>query len=105
MPARSFIPDAPPVIVAVYTAEFDNADDGVRVIVPVEVLTVAGTTMLEAFFNWNVVVVTVDAFTASLKVADTVVFTATPVDPFKGDTDDTVGGVLSAIAAVVKDQV
>ena len=32
---------------------------------------------------------------ASLKLALTVVFTLTPVDPFVGETDETVGGVKS----------
>ena len=39
--------------------------------------------------------VTVDALMASLKFAVTVVKILTPVAPFKGETDDTVGGVLS----------
>jgi hypothetical protein len=37
----------------------------------------------------------VEAFMASLKVAVTVVFTATPVAPFAGDVLTTVGGVVS----------
>ena len=38
----------------------------------------------------------VAAFIASLKMAETVVLTDTPVAPFTGVTDDTVGGVISA---------
>ncbi len=39
----------------------------------------------------------VDAFIASLKVAVTVVFTATPVAPFAGEVLTTVGGVISGM--------
>ncbi len=42
---------------------------------------------------------------ASLKVAVTVVPVLTPVAPLAGDVEVTVGGVVSAAAVVVKDQV
>src|SRR5687768_6253590 len=81
-------------MVTVYVVELANAADGVNVIWFDAVLTVAGTT-LAPFFNWKVVPVAVEPLTASLKVAVTFVLTLTPVVPFAGDTDNTVGGVTS----------
>ena len=51
--------------------------------------------------NWNVVVVIVEAFIASLSVAVTVVDVGTFVAPLAGDTAVIVGGVVSI---VVNDQ-
>lgn len=48
-------------------------------------------------------VLIVDAVIASLNIPETVVPIITPVAPFTGETDDTVGGVTSA-TAVVNDQ-
>jgi hypothetical protein len=57
---------------------------------------------LPASLNWNVPVVTDEAFKDSLKLATTVVPVPTPVAPFNGVTEITVGGVTSD-AAVVND--
>jgi len=100
-PAKSLTPEAPPVMVAVYVADATNDEDGVSVIWLPEVLTVAVTRVPAAFLSWNVVPVTVDALTDSLKFATTVVLVLIPVAPLAGATDETVGGVLST-AAVVK---
>ena len=50
-------------------------------------------------------VVSVEFVIASEKVADTEELSATPVASFDGDVADTVGGVVSGAAAVVKCQV
>jgi hypothetical protein len=53
-------------------------------------------------FRVKLLVVIVDALIASLKVAVTTVFTATPVAPDAGNTLTTVGGVVSGGATVAK---
>ncbi len=58
-PAKSFIPEFPPVIVTVYTVDGDNAADGVNVSWLLDAPTVAAITVPPGFFNWKVVVVTV----------------------------------------------
>ena len=65
-----------------------------------DVLTDAAIKLLPASLNWNVVPVTVEALIDSLKFATTLVVTLTPVAPFTGNTDVTVGGVLSTMAVV-----
>ena len=65
-----------------------------------DALTVAVTRVLAAFLNWNVVPVTVETFTASLKFAVIFPVIPTPVAPLRGDTEVTVGGVLSTVAVV-----
>jgi hypothetical protein len=52
----------------------------------------------------NVVLVMVDAFIVSLKTAVTALLLQTPVEPFGGVTDTTVGGGLHPFAAVVNVQ-
>ena len=58
---------------------------------------------LEELRNSMVELFIVAAFIASLKMAETVVLTDTPVAPFTGVTEETVGGVISP-ASVVNDQ-
>jgi hypothetical protein len=94
-PARSFTPDAPPVIVTVYVVEFARDAEGSNVIWLPEVLTVALTRLLPASLNWNVELVTEALLIASLKFPITIVPALTPVAPLKGETDVTVGGVRS----------
>ena len=94
-PARSFIPDAPPIIVAVKTVEPAKVDVGSKVIWPNDVCTDAGIRLLPASLNWKVVPVTVAGSTVSLNVAVTKVPVTTPVAPFNGDTVEISGGVIS----------
>ena len=82
---------------------YASGDPGVNVTFPPEAETAPGTAVAP-FFNVNVAVVRVSGSMASLNVAATEVFTATPVVPLAGDTDVTVGGVVSGAAAEVKDQ-
>ena len=56
----------------------------------------AGTRLPEASFNWNVLALTVEGFSASLNVALTVVDGTTPLAPDAGEVELTVGGVKSA---------
>ena len=65
-----------------------------------DVLTDAAIKLLPASLNWQVLPVTVEALIDSLKFAMTVVFTLMPIAPFNGNTDVTVGGVLSTIDVV-----
>ena len=53
----------------------------------------------------NVAVVSVALFIGSENVAVGAILSATPVAPFKGVVDSTVGGVVSGGGAVVNDQV
>jgi len=53
----------------------------------------------------KLVVVSVELSIASEKVADTEVFSATPVAEFAGDVESTVGGVVSGATPVVNCQV
>ena len=92
-------------MVTVYVVEIVNAAVGVNVIWFDDALTVAATRLLPASLNWKVEPVTVEAFTASLKLATADVLVPKDVAPFCGDTDVTVGGVLSMAAQVVKLQV
>ena len=77
-----------------------SAADGVRVAAEPAALTVAGTLLpAPAAFNVKLAVVSDAVFIGVLKLATTVVFTATPVAVFAGVTVVTVG-----TAPVVKDQ-
>jgi len=77
--------------------EFARADVGVSVAVLVAELyaTETATAAPPELSNWKFVVVTVVALSDSLKVTDTTVCGLTLVAPFAGDTDVTVGGVVS----------
>ena len=55
-----------------------------------------------AFFNWNEDAVTLDALIASFNVADTTAPRLIFVEPFAGATAETVGGVTSDPAVVLK---
>ena len=52
---------------------------------------------MAALRSWNVVLLIVDAFIASLKIAETVVLISAPVAPLAGVTDVIVGGIISAV--------
>ena len=82
--------------------ELASAADGVTVAVFVPELyeTTAVINVLEALRNSIVELLIVVAFIASLKMAETVVLTDTPVVPFAGATEDTVGGVISGADAL-----
>jgi hypothetical protein len=58
--------------------------------------------LLDVFLNSIVLVEIVAGSMFSLKVTVTAVLTATPVAPFVGETDATVGGVVSEGTAVLK---
>lgn len=75
--------------------------DGLKVAVAPLKETVPGTVELP-FFSVNVAVFTDNESIASLKLAVTEAFSTTPVAPAAGETEPTVGGVLSTAAAVVK---
>ena len=99
-------PVVPPFIVAEYTCKFASAPDGVSVTVRVVALyeTVAVTSTFKALRSSIVEPLIVLAFIASLKTAEMLELTRTPVVPFAGVTDVTVGGVISP-ASVVNDQI
>ena len=81
----------------------DIAVDGVKVAVLPVSATVPVTEELPAC-RVKVVVLMVEGLIASLKVALIELFNATPVWLLVGFVEVTVGGVVSAPAAVVKDQ-
>jgi hypothetical protein len=58
----------------------------------------------EVVASVKLALVSVEFVIASEKVADTDEFSATPVAAFAGDVEDTVGGVVSEAAPVVKFQ-
>jgi hypothetical protein len=103
LPAASVTPAA---MVAVYCVLAARAADGVnRAVLPLTLtvpLTAAPPVVLTrvklAVFSEALVI-------ASEKVADTEAFVATPFAAFAGDVEDTVGGVVSEAAPVVKFQV
>ena len=99
-PATSFTPDT----VTVYTVPADKAAEGVKVAVE-PLLETVPVTEIDPFLRVTVDVVTVEASTASLKVMVTVLLVETEVAFSAGRTVATVGGVVSAVAAVVKLQV
>jgi hypothetical protein len=64
---------------------------------------VLAISVLAELRNWKLVVVMVDAVIASLNVAVMGAVRLTPVAPLAGTIAVTVGGVVSAAAAVVND--
>jgi hypothetical protein len=85
---------------------FASADDGVKVAVVPEYVTVPATvTEVAVFFRVKVVAFTVDAESASLNTAFTAVPGFTFVAEFAGAVELTVGGVVSVVAATVKELV
>jgi hypothetical protein len=64
--------------------------------VPALYVTVAATSAFAEFLSSTVLPETVDAFIFSLKVTATDTLFATPLAPFAGLTEVTVGGALSA---------
>lgn len=101
LPAASF---TPVVTVAVYAVLYASGPDGWNVAVLPLRETVPGMTS-PPLFNVNVPDVKVAAFIGSLKVAETVVFTATPVWLPAGLVVVTDGGVTSGDEPVVNVQV
>ena len=55
----------------------------------------AGTSVFDESLSWNVLVVTVDASRPLLNCAVRALAVETPVAPAAGDTEVTVGGVVS----------
>ncbi|GAB4241594.1 MAG: hypothetical protein OHK0028_20140 [Deltaproteobacteria bacterium] len=100
LPARSVIPLP---TLAVYVVPPRSAAEGRNVAVDPLTETVPGTEA-PPFFNVKVAVVTEAERTGSLKVAVTGTFTVTFEEPSAGEVESTVGGVVSAAAAVVKVQ-
>ena len=78
---------------------------GVNVAVLPLTFTVPVTAAPPVVANVKLVLVSVALVIGSENVADTEEFSARPVAPFAGDVEDTVGGVVSGAAAVVKFQV
>jgi len=78
---------------------FAKAMDGVKVAVEPEYEYDPVTDVAPCFIV-NVVEVRVDEFMGKLKVADTVLFRATPVALFAGFTEVTVGGVVFSVVNV-----
>jgi hypothetical protein len=95
-PVGSF---APVVIVAVNRVLAGSAVAGVNVAVLPEYVTAPATGVVVGPVKVNVVPVIVVGSIAALKVAETIVFTATPVAAFAGIVETTDGG-----GAVVKVQ-
>jgi hypothetical protein len=83
----------------------DEAGLKVAVLVSVPRDTVPEMLVPALFFNVKVEVETVVLWTASLNVATIEEVTATPVTPLPGLVLTTVGGVVSAAAAVVNDHI
>jgi hypothetical protein len=81
----------PVVTVAVYIVEYSKGADGVRVTVLLIILNVP----LTPLSTWNVEDVIVEKSIGSEKVALITLVGATPVRPFAGLVDSTVGGVSS----------
>lgn len=77
--------------------------EGLKVAVVPESVTVPGT-LVDPCFKRKVPVVTVDGSTASLNVAATDAERETPVAPFTGLVEATVGGVVSDAGPVENDQ-
>ena len=96
-PARSFTPDVPPFTVAVYVVELESVAFGRSVAVRVapSYVTVEATTTFEGFLSSIVLVLTVAGSTASLNSTVRLADPATFVEPPAGETDVTVGGVVS----------
>ena len=101
LPAASF---AAVVMVAVYCVLATRAADGVNVAVLPLTFTVP-VIGVPPEASLKLAVVSVELVIDSEKVADTAEFSATPAAAFAGFVADTVGGVVSGAAAVVKPQV
>ena len=101
LPAPSF---AALVIVAMYCVLPARKAKGVNVAVLPLTFTVPVTGALPVVTSVKLAVVSVEVVIGLEKVADTEEFNATPVVATMGDVEDTVGGVVSGAAAVVKDQ-
>lgn len=94
------------VMVAVYCVLAASAVDGVkRAVVPVTLTVPATAAPPLVLTSVKLEPVSVELVMVSENVADTELLVAIPVALFTGDTADTVGGVVSAIAPVVKRQV
>jgi len=93
------------VLVAVYCVLAARVADGVNLAVLPLTLTVPLTAAPPVGANVKLAVVSVALFIASEKLADTEALVATPVAALAGKVVDTVGGVVSGAAAVVKFQV
>ncbi len=103
LPASSL---AAVVRVAVYCVLPARAAEGVNVAVLPLMLTVPESAAPPAVgLRVKLEVFSVESVIASEKVADTDEVSATPVAALAGDTEDTVGGVVSGAAAVVNCQV
>jgi hypothetical protein len=94
LPATSFTPAEPPVIVAVYVVLAARSAVGFSVATLFVYDTAAGT-VVDPVVNLNVVDVIVDGFIASENVPVTFAETATPVAPSVGFVAVTVGAVVS----------
>ncbi len=102
LPAASF---AAVVIVAVYWVLPAKLADGVNLAVLPLMLTVPLTDAPpEVVASVKLEVVNVEFVIASEKLADTEAFSAAPVAAFAGDAEETIGGVVSSAAPVVKVQ-
>jgi hypothetical protein len=93
------------VMVAVYCVLPASAAKGVNVAVLPLTLTVPVTGAPLLVASMTLAVVSVELVIASEKVAETEALVATAFAPLAGDVADTVGGVVSGAAAVVKVQV
>ena len=96
LPAASFTPVAPPLIVAVYVVPAARSAPGFNVATLFVLLydTAAGTVVVPVF-SVNVSDVSVEEFIASENDPVTFAVTATPVAPPAGDVSVTVGAVVS----------
>ena len=100
LPAASF---ASGEMIAVYCVLAARGADGVNVAVLPLTLTVPVTAERPVVVtSVKLAVVSVELVIGSENVADTGESSATPVAPFTGEVADTVGGVVSRTAAVVK---
>jgi hypothetical protein len=103
LPAASV---TPPLIVTVYRVPPARLTDGLNVAVLLLTLNVPDTGAPSAVLaRLKLVLFSVKLFIGSEKVAETDELNATPVVAFAGEVEDTVGGVVSDAAPVVKFQV
>ena len=103
MPAVSVTPAA---MVAVYCVLGARAEDGTNVaVLPLTLTVPASAIPCDVLATLKVAPFSVELVIASEKVADTEEFVATLFAPFAGEAEDTVGGVVSGAAPVVKRQV
>jgi hypothetical protein len=99
LPAASF---AAVLMVAVCSVIAARGAVGVKVAVLPLTVTMPATAAPPEPASVKLALVSVELVIGSENVADTAVFSATPVAPLAGDMPDTVGGVVSGAAAVVK---